>query len=375
MVMKLQSFVAATIGSLFLTSCLHREVLSQPAPQDASTVRAAIAEDLRIIPRGIDFSKPPEVVAFGSCADQNSPQPIWKSIGENSPDLFLFMGDNIYASGPGQKSMSEQYWKLSRITDFRSFREKVPFMVTWDDGDYGQRDGGADFNEKEASKKEFLRFWPYVKDSLAFNQGGIYHAKIIGGAKKKQPSLQVIMLDTRYFRSPLKANPDTSDRLKKYVPNDDPQATILGQEQWQWLEEQLHRPADVRLIVSSIQLIPEGHGFEKWSNFPKEKEKFLNLLKRLQVKNVFILSGDRHLGIISKQNIKDYGTLWEVTASSLNRSSDLNETDSSYVGTPIKTENFGLALIQWKKRKITFQLKNAKNEILNSVDVPLKLGH
>lgn len=358
-----------------LLSCSHKDVVPQPPPQDSSVVRAAIAEDLKIIPRGIDFSKAPEVVAFGSCADQDAPQPIWKTIGDNSPDLFLFMGDNIYSNRPEQKPLSDQYWKLARLTDFKKFREKVPLMVIWDDGDYGKKDGGADFDGKENSKKEFLKFWPYVKDSLAFNQGGIYHAKIIGGAKKKQPSLQVIMLDTRYFRSPLKPNPDTSNPLKQYVANEDPQATVLGQEQWLWLEEQLKRPADVRLIVSSIQLIPEGHGFEKWANFPKEKEKFLNLLKRLQTKNVFILSGDRHFGIISKQEVKGYGPLWEVTSSSINRAKDLDETDPSYVGTLIKSENFGLANIDWKKRKIKFELKNIKNEVLNSVELPLKLAH
>ncbi len=360
---------------LTLASCTHKDVNSQPTPQDSNTVRAAIAEDLKIVPRGIDYSRAPETVAFGSCADQNIPQPIWKSIGDNVPDLFLFMGDNIYSTGPEQKPLSEQYWKLNRLTDFRDFRQKVPMMVTWDDGDYGLKDGGADFSGKEASKKEFIKFWPYVKDSLGFNQGGIYHSKIIGGAKKKQPSLQVIMLDTRYFRSPLKKNPDDSNRLKQYVPNDDPEATILGQQQWLWLEEQLKRPADARFIVSSIQLIPEGHGFEKWANFPKEKEKFINLLKRLQVKNVFILSGDRHIGTIAKQEIKGYGPLWEITASSLNKTKDLEETDPSYQGAPVKSENFGLALIQWRSKKITFQLRNTKNEVLNTVDLPLKGGN
>lgn len=371
--MQLRYILLSAAFSL-IASCKHKDVV--PPPQSAETIRASIAQDLNIIPRGIDFSKAPETVAFGSCANQDAPQPIWPVIGANSPDLFLFMGDNIYANRPEQKPMSQQYWKLAKLTDFKTFREKVPFLVTWDDGDYGQNDGGMDYEGKETSKKEFLKFWPYVKDSLSLNQGGIYHAKIIGGAKKKQPSLQVIMLDTRYFRSPLKQNPNAAtEPLKKYVPNDDPQATILGAQQWDWLEEQLQRPADARFIVSSIQFIPETHGFEKWSNFPKEKERLLNLLRKTQAKNVFIMSGDRHLGIISKQEVKGYGPLYEITASSINRPSDLDETDPSYIGTPIKSENFGLALIQWKKKKITFQLKNIKNEILNSVDVPLKLAH
>ena len=367
-------FLSLGLALSFVFSCAQKDTV--PPPQSPETVRAAIAQDLSIIPRGIDFSKAPEVVAFGSCANQDAPQPLWPVIASNSPELFLFMGDNIYANRPEQKPMSQQYWKLTKISTFKNFREKVPFLVTWDDGDYGQSDGGADYSEKEVSKKEFLNFWPYVKDSLGFNQGGIYHAKIIGGVKKKQPSLQVIMLDTRYFRSPLKPNPDVEkEPLKQYIPNEDPKATMLGEQQWIWLEEQLKRPADVRFIVSSIQFIPEQHGFEKWANMPKEKERFINLLKKTQAKNVFILSGDRHIGIISKQEIKGYGPLYEITASSINKNSTLEETDTAYIGKPFLQENFGVALLQWKNRKVTFQLKNIKNEIINSIDVPIKMAH
>ncbi|MCA9448624.1 MAG: alkaline phosphatase family protein, partial [Candidatus Omnitrophica bacterium] len=35
-------------------------------------------------------------IAFGSCARQGQPQPIWDSIAASDPDVFLFIGDNIY---------------------------------------------------------------------------------------------------------------------------------------------------------------------------------------------------------------------------------------------------------------------------------------
>jgi alkaline phosphatase D len=43
-------------------------------------------------------AKPPSLVkriAFGSCALQDRPQPIWDVISTAKPDLFLFIGDNI----------------------------------------------------------------------------------------------------------------------------------------------------------------------------------------------------------------------------------------------------------------------------------------
>ena len=37
-------------------------------------------------------------IAFGSCIDQNKPQPIWNAILSAKPDVFIFGGDNVYAS-------------------------------------------------------------------------------------------------------------------------------------------------------------------------------------------------------------------------------------------------------------------------------------
>ena len=39
----------------------------------------------------------PTVIAFGACAHENKPQPIWDAIVNAKPDLFIFAGDNIYA--------------------------------------------------------------------------------------------------------------------------------------------------------------------------------------------------------------------------------------------------------------------------------------
>ena len=35
-------------------------------------------------------------IAFGSCVHQDKPQPIWSEVLVADPDLFVFLGDNIY---------------------------------------------------------------------------------------------------------------------------------------------------------------------------------------------------------------------------------------------------------------------------------------
>ena len=67
--------------------------------------------------------------------------------------------------------------------------------------------------------------------------------------------MQVIMLDTRYFRSPLKRKDGPRNPSDPYEGNPDPTTTILGEDQWRWLGEQLRVPAELRLLVSSIQVV------------------------------------------------------------------------------------------------------------------------
>lgn len=372
---KILGFSAAV---LLTAACSHQ------SPSTSSSVDAPVATEaaatrstaMGMVPRGIDFSKAPQVVAFSSCANQDQPQPLWKTIEKHEPDLFLFTGDVIYSVSPEQKPVAEQYRKLSQIPEYRSFREKVPIMAMWDDNDYGQKDGGVDNPDKEAYKREFLRHFPYIKDSISWNQGGLYHVKYIGGSStttgrrrkritKKEPTLQVIMLDTRYYRDALKKS-EAGDG--GYVPEEDKTKTMLGEEQWAWLEDQLSQPAELRFIVSSIQVVAGQHRFEKWANLPAEQSRLYELLKKKNIRNAVVISGDRHRGSIAKYDIKGLGPLFDITASSINRPLKETEEDPTYIGPTIPAENFGLARIDWQKRRVKFELRGMEDQVANSVE-------
>lgn len=350
-----------------------------PPPPSVSTPKAGptVKPVTRYIPkdtfRGLDFGATLQRIGFGSCANQDQPEPLWKTIEQNRPDLFLFMGDNIYASSPDQKPIADQYRKLDLIPEYKSIRMKVPFMAIWDDGDLGTNDGGADAPTKEEAKTAFLNYWTYVKNSLPLeqiNRGGLYHSKMIG---PKNKVVQIIMLDTRYYRSPLHkvANPDPVNRVL-YEPSKNSKDTLLGEQQWRWLESQLRRPANLRLIVSSIQLVAKDHQIENWNNFPHERQRFFDLLRRTGARNVVVLSGDRHIGTVAKTDIKGWGTLYDLTASSINRPKDIREQDSSYVGSVLSGENFGMALVDWNRSIARIELLNADGKAENSVEIKLR---
>ena len=69
-----------------------------------------------------------------------------------------------------------------------------------------------------------------------------------------------------------------------------PKNTMLGAEQWRWLEDQLKQPAELRLLISSIQLIADEHPHEKWANLPLERDRLYKLLRDTKVTGVVVLS-------------------------------------------------------------------------------------
>jgi alkaline phosphatase D len=302
-------------------------------------------------------------IAFGSCARQDQPQPIWEAIVAIRPELFLFLGDNIYADTEDMDVMRAKYAQLDAQPGFQKLKATCPILATWDDHDYGANDAGDEYPKKRESQQVFLDFFGVAHDSPRRAQEGVYHAETFGPPGKQ---VQVILLDARYHRSALKRGFQPGEPGEgfrgRYVPNLDPDATMLGETQWQWLEAQLRSPAEVRLICSGVQVIPDEHGSETWGNFPLERRRLLRLIRETGASGVVILSGDRHLAEIARlpaNHADGVGyPLYDVTSSSLNRPSGnftkagtrfANEINSYRVGLTYFDTNFGSVLIDWEQ--------------------------
>jgi alkaline phosphatase D len=179
--------------------------------------------------------------------------------------------------------------------------------------------------------------------------------------------VQIIMLDTRFFRSPLKPTDKMNEKGKeRYLPDPDPQKTMLGTAQWAFLAEELKKPADLRLLVSSVQVLAEGHGWEAWRLLPAERERLYALLKTTGTDNLVVLSGDRHSAALYRKAIGDRQTLFEATSSSLNLPASkwraesgetYVEVDPNRLGTMYYDANYGLIEIDWKARKLAVSIR------------------
>ena len=290
-------------------------------------------------------------LGLGSCLDQDFPQPIWNSIEKENLNYFIFLGDNVYGDSPDGSLDRLKSAYQNQKSLLPAFLDDINILSIWDDHDYGLNDGGRDYIFKKESQKMFLNFWEIPEDDIRSKQEGIYFSEDKTFFDKK---FKFIFLDTRYFRSELLG-------LKgKYAKNESPNSTMLGINQWEWLEKELDGYFDFLIIFSSIQIIPQDHGFEKWSNFPNERIKFFSMIDKY-INKTLLVSGDRHRGGIYKKN-----GFFEITASSLNKPGSLFfETDKYLLGKTYRQENYGV--IEISKNNIDVILKDKASKILNSI--------
>lgn len=276
-----------------------------------------------------------ERIAFGSCNHQSEPQTVWYriwrratdgpfGIGVARPDLFILLGDNVYASFSDRDTtdtMRAFYAKsLGANEHFQRVMDRVPLLATWDDNDFGPSDSGADYSGKDASRAAFLDFFR-PGGAAARTEPGIYEAHIFGPPGQR---VQVILLDNRYFRSPLKrATPAIPGKRGAILQDDDPEKTMLGERQWAWLAEQLRMPAEVRLLCNGTEVLNTEHPFERWDAFPHERQRLFDTIRDTRADGVLLLSGDRHHGEISMLPSAEIGyPLFEIVSSGLTRGWD-----------------------------------------------------
>ena len=365
---------------LIASAALLASCETVPVP---STSNAAATNITPMSSAALDSSKALTRIAFGSCLNETKEQTVWNTIAADNPDLFLFIGDNVYGDAyssdprwpdPTMPKMRDSYNTLAAVPEFAAFRAQTPLMTTWDDHDYGQNDGGAYYPFKKLAEQIYLDAWDVPAGDERRARDGVHTSKIIGPEGQR---VQIILLDTRYFRTELQATDKRgAEGKERYVPMEDAHGTMLGEAQWDWLADELKKPADLRLLVSSIQVHADGHGWEAWRTMPAERNKLYNMIDESGAQGVVILSGDRHAGsIYRRDDVTDY-PLYEVTASSLNLPASVWRAESgetSVEAGPYRLHtmqfevNYGLVDVDWASRRARLKLVSPKGgDFVNS---------
>lgn len=292
-------------------------------------------------------------IAFGSCGMQDNPQPVLSLAADNKPDAFIFLGDNIYGDTDNMDTLEAKYTRWMQQPDYKKLDSSTKIFATWDDHDYGRNDAGKWYPYKEQSKAIFLKHFKEPAESDRRKHEGIYKAEYIKAGDK---TVQVLLLDVRSFRSNLLLH-KKGDSLPRdyyfynpdYKPHTSPDSVLLGAAQWKWLEEELAKPADIRLICSGSQFGIEYNGYEAWANFPLEQKRMLELIKKTKASGVLFLTGDVHYAEISRVKEEGLYPLYDITASGITSTWDFATYNKNRIEGPVMDNHFGLLTITWEK--------------------------
>jgi alkaline phosphatase D len=362
---KAFSFAAANLFALLLAFPVFAQPTTLPKESAKSgTLEALDAEAFS--PKPIDTTVAPTIIAFGSCNKMTMPQTMWQHVIANNPQLWVWLGDIIYADTSDMRALAAHYKRLKTTPDYKRMRTKTQVIGVYDDHDYGINDGCKDYPFKKGAKKCLMDFLDIPMNSVVRRREGAYSSYTFGKGAQK---IKFIVMDTRYFRDPLEKDP-TKER--RYIPNMD--GDVLGDVQWKWLENELkNSTANLNVLCSSIQVIADDHGHEKWGNFPNQRKKLLSLIASTKPKNLLILSGDRHMTEVSKMQLEGLPyPLYDFTSSGMTHIRSGNEEVNHFrVGEMIVKKNFGVLKISWNGEKpiVALQSRGQLNELFQEIVV------
>jgi len=361
---KATLLATATLFSLLsVTTVFAQHPLSDETPK-SGVLELVDAE--AFAPKPIDTALAPTIIAFGSCNKLSMPQTIWPHVIANNPQLWIWLGDIIYADTSDLRALAAHYKKLKTNPDYKKMRQKTQVVGVYDDHDYGVNDGGKNYPMKKGAKKCLMDFLDVPMQSPLRKREGAYSSYTFGKGGQR---IKVIVMDTRYFRDSLVKDPT---KQRRYIPNMD--GDMLGEVQWKWLENELRTStANLNILCSSVQVIADDHPHEKWGNFPNQRKKLLSLISSTKPKNLLILSGDRHMAEVSKMQLEGLPyPLYDFTSSGMTHIRSGNEEPNRYrEGDLVLKKNFGILKITWNGEKpvVALQVRGHQNELFKQVIV------
>lgn len=291
-------------------------------------------------------------LAFGSCNKHTRPQPIWDQIAANSPDLFIFDGDTVYADGKGLEVLSNAYKIQNNVEAYKKFKTVVPVIGMWDDHDYGKNNGGNEYQFKKESQKLFLDFIGEPLNSPRRNQEGVYTSYTFG---KDDHKVKVILLDNRYFKN-----------IEK--------GALLGEKQWKWFEEEIkNSDASLNIIVAGISILsPKTIHSEEWADYPAEKERLAKTVKSTKTPYLY-LAGDKHFADIFWKNEE-----LEFLSSGMTHNTEgvVRPLIRAMYPSPIFRHNYGLIDFQWEGKTpvLDLSVRTDTGEVFNQKKVKWNNG-
>ena len=220
-------------------------------------------------------------VAFGSCAriQLDAEQRIFSAIAAQEPDMFLWLGDNIYGDSDVPEALADTYRRGRNVERLQSQLRRIPNLAIWDDHDFGYNDSDSRSPFKDSSLKVFKAYWANPSYGLPGVPGVFFQHSFAG--------IDFFMLDGRYYRDP----PDKPDG---------PDKTMIGAAQKAWLKRAL------KASRAPFKILAAGGGWslaerpgDSWATYLHERNEIFDFIRDEKIEGVVCISGDTHVGEIN----------------------------------------------------------------------------
>jgi alkaline phosphatase D len=217
-------------------------------------------------------------VAYGSCArtQVDIEQTIFSAISMNEPDLFFWLGDNIYADTQEPTAMADLYRRQRAVVTLQPLIRTTPQLAIWDDHDFGYNDADSTNPIRDESLRVFNRYWANPSGGV-HGTPGVFFQYTYGG-------VDFFFLDGRYHRSP-RSIPDGAAR------------SMLGAGQKQWLKDALRASrAPFKILISGTGWTLATRDGTTWGSYLHERNELFDFIRDERIEGVVCLSGDQHFG-------------------------------------------------------------------------------
>ncbi|MFN5199338.1 MAG: alkaline phosphatase D family protein [Planctomyces sp.] len=244
----------------------------------------------------------------------------YEHMAAENPDLVLHLGDYIYEyegkdnrvrkhSGPEITTLEHyrnRYAQYRLDPQLQTMHALCPWLVVWDDHEFDNNCAGAISEERGVSESEYLlrranAYQAYYENMPlrrpAIPSGSdmlLYRTLDFGRLARFE------MLDTRQYRSD-QPNGDGLKPLTGAVL--DPQTTMLGTQQEQWLLSELSSSKSTwnvlgqQVMMARVDRVPgtdQKFSMDQWSGYEVARRRLLTALSERRISNPIVLTGDIH---------------------------------------------------------------------------------
>jgi alkaline phosphatase D len=241
-------------------------------------------------------------IAYGSCPkfQDDRVQPIWPVVSELEPDLFFWIGDNIYGDTLDPDILREEYRRQRDVHGLQPLLHNTSHLAVWDDHDFALNNHDRTNPIKDQALVVFKDYWANPSYGLP-DVPGVFFEYSYG-------DVDFFFVDDRYYRDP-NTDPDT------------PEKTMLGNAQLEWLQSKLKRSTAIfKVIVSGSGFSKsKGEGGDSWAAFLHERDRLFDFVRDQEITGVVLLSGDSHIGELNVIPWSEHGgyDLYDLVSSPL----------------------------------------------------------